>query len=106
MNFKDILNKDINKTFLNTETLAEEIDIFGIKYKGVLDFRDSIESKNKVDGIIQTEPAFLYLKNQEELIRKYKAGKIIEVNEKVYIIESVGHHMGMLLFKLIENTGY
>lgn len=106
MTFKDVLEKDIKETFLNVETLGEELDIGGTKYKGVLDFRDSIESKSKGDGINQVEPAFLYLKSTPELLKSYRVGKIIEVNEKIYLIESLGHHMGLLTFKLIENIGY
>lgn len=106
MTFKDVLKKDIEKTFLNIETLGEKIEIDGIEYKGVFDFRDSIESKSKSDGINQIEPAFLYLESTSELLKIYKVGKIMKINKKIYSIESLGHHMGLLTFKLIENIGY
>ncbi|MGL5593814.1 MULTISPECIES: hypothetical protein [Bacteria] len=106
MKFKDVLKKDIEKTFLDIEKLAEELEIDGVKHKGVLDSKENVETKVESQGIYNTDISILYILYSEELRKRCKKGRSIEINERTYVIESVAEQLGMLVVKLSENTGF
>lgn len=106
MKFKDVLKKDIEKTFLDIDKLAEELEIDGVKHKGVLDSKENVETKVESQGIYNTDISILYISYSDELKKKYKKGRPMEINEKIFIVESIAEQFGMLVFKLSENTGF
>lgn len=107
MSFKKMLEEDVDNIFLNQEEFADDINVNGNVYKGILDYKTTESAKVVVDGIYESDEANLYLKPSEEfLTSRYKKGKSIEINDETFIIKGVAKEAGMLVFKLSRNDGY
>lgn len=107
MSFKKMLEEDVDNIFLNQEEFADDINVNGSLYKGILDYKTTESAKIVVDGVYESDEANLYLKPSEEfLTSRYKKGKSIEINDETFIIKGVAKEAGMLVFKLSRNDGY
>lgn len=107
MSFKKMLEEDVDNIFLNQEEFADDINVNGNVYKGILDYKTTESAKVVVDGVYESDEANLYLKPLEEfLTSRYKKGKSIEINDETFIIKGVAKEAGMLVFKLSRNDGY
>lgn len=107
MSFKKMLEEDVDNIFLNQEEFADDINVNGNVYKGILDYKTTEAAKVVVDGVYESDEANLYLKPSEEfLTSRYKKGKSIEINDETFIIKGVAKEAGMLVFKLSRNDGY
>lgn len=107
MSFKKMLEEDVDNIFLNQEEFADDINVNGNVYKGILDYKITESAKVVVDGVYESDEANLYLKPSEEfLTSRYKKGKSIEINDETFIIKGVAKEAGMLVFKLSRNDGY
>ena len=107
MSFKNRLEEDVVNIFLNQEEFAEDIDIEGKSYKGILDYKSTESAKVVVDGVYESDEANLYVKHSEEFLEsRYKKGKSMEINDETFIIKGVAKEAGMLVFKLSRNDGY
>ncbi|MGL5458743.1 MAG: hypothetical protein ACRDBY_03910 [Cetobacterium sp.] len=107
MSFKKMLEEDVDNIFLNQEEFADDINVNGSLYKGILDYKTTESAKVVVDGVYESDEANLYLKSSEEfLTSRYKKGKSIEINDETFIIKGVAKEAGMLVFKLSRNDGY
>lgn len=107
MSFKKMLEEDVDNIFLNQEEFADDINVNGNVYKGILDYKTTESAKVVVDGVYESDEANLYLKPSEEfLTSRYKKGKSIEINDETFIIKGVAKEARMLVFKLSRNDGY
>lgn len=107
MSFKKMLEEDVDNIFLNQEEFANDINVNGNVYKGILDYKTTESAKVVVDGVYESDEANLYLKPSKEfLTSRYKKGKSIEINDETFIIKGVAKEAGMLVFKLSRNDGY
>lgn len=107
MSFKKMLEEDVDNIFLNQEEFADDINVNGNVYKGILDYKTTESAKVVIDGVYESDEANLYLKPSEEfLTSRYKKGKSIEINDETFIIKGVAKEAGMLVFKLSRNDGY
>lgn len=107
MSFKKMLEEDVDNIFLNQEEFADDINVNGNVYKGILDYKTTESAKVVVDGVYESDEANLYLKPSKEfLTSRYKKGKSIEINDETFIIKGVAKEAGMLVFKLSRNDGY
>lgn len=107
MSFKKMLEEDVDNIFLNQEEFADDINVNGSLYKGILDYKTTESAKVVVDGVYESDEANLYLKPSEDfLTSRYKKGKSIEINDETFIIKGVAKEAGMLVFKLSRNDGY
>ncbi|MEG0237434.1 MAG: hypothetical protein RSB77_04120 [Bacilli bacterium] len=107
MSFKKMLEEDVDNIFLNQEEFADDININGKSYKGVLDYRTTESAKVVVDGVNESDEANLYVKSLKEFsTARYKKGKSIEINDETFIIKGIAKEEGMLVFKLSRNDGY
>ena len=107
MSFKKMLEEDVDNIFLNQEEFADDTNVNGNLYKGILDYKTTESAKVVVDGVYESDEANLYLKPSEEfLTSRYKKGKSIEINDETFIIKGVAKEARMLVFKLSRNDGY
>lgn len=107
MSFKKMLEEDVDNIFLNQEEFADDINVNGNVYKGILDYKTTESAKVVVGGVYESDEANLYLKPSEEfLTSRYKKGKSIEINDETFIIKGMAKEAGMLVFKLSRNDGY
>lgn len=107
MSFKKMLEEDVDDIFLNQEEFADNININGNLYKGILDYKTTESAKIVVDGVYESDEVNLYLKPSEEfLTSRYKKGKSIEIDDEIFLIKGVAKEDGMLVFKLSKNDGY
>lgn len=107
MSFKKMLEEDVENIFLNQDEFADDLNINGKVYRGILDYKTTESTKVVVDGINESDEANLYVKPLEDFsTSRYKKGKSIEINDETFFIKGIAREDGMLVFKLSRNDGY
>lgn len=96
MNFKDLIKIDIEKTFINANDFAEEVNINGENYHVIIDNDTLKEHQLKIgeNGLIQNELLFHIRKS--EFVNMPFVGQIIEFNFEVYQITNISENLGVL----------
>lgn len=101
MDFKSILNKDLN-TFINTKEFAERVLLDGVEIDGVVSSTISEENKFKLGNQGSYGYGQAIYINQQEIIfktsdvsHKYKQGDRVEFNTALYEVLLVEEDLGM-----------
>lgn len=100
MNFKSILNKDLD-IFINTNEFAEKILLDGIEINGVISSTISEENKFKIGNQSYGYGQAIYINQQEVIFKtadaphKYKQGDRIELNGCLYEALLIEEDLGM-----------
>lgn len=107
MNFKDRVERDINKVFLNNKHFGSEMDVGGKVMPVTID-EDALKERNLAlikDGKLHTDDVLFYCN------KKDFSGKIPHVEQRLsfgraqYLVTSVKDDMGMLTITLRSYRG-
>lgn len=103
MNFKEMIESDLD-IFINLGEFAENINISGKSYPAIITNQPE-SSKQAYEGMLIGTDVVISLKYDEELYKKYRAGRTISINNIIYIIHNIELRDGLLTFYLIKNEG-
>lgn len=108
MKLNDLFEQDINDIFMDGLEMMESLVVDDEKINGILILESKFSTSNKKsnEGISKTDGSALFLKFNEEIYKKYKPNRTIEINDVTYIITNRSKEFGLIKLKLEEREGY
>lgn len=108
MKLNDLFEQDINDVFMDSSEMMESLVVDDEKMNGILILEPQLSTSNKKsnEGISKTDGSALFLKFNEEIYKKYKPNRTIEINDVIYIITNRSKEFGLIKLKLEEREGY
>lgn len=108
MKLNDLFEQDINDIFMDESEMMESLIVDNNKMNGILILESQLSSTKKKnhEGISKTDGTALFLKFNEEIYKKYKPNRTIEINDVTYIITNRSKEFGLIKLKLEEREGY
>lgn len=108
MNLNDLFEQDIDDVFMDGSELMQSLIVDGKLTDGILilESQFSVSNKRNLGGISKIDGTALFLKFNEEIYKKYKPKRAIEVEDVTYIITNRSREFGLIKLKLEEREGY
>lgn len=108
MKLNDLFEQDINDVFMDSSEMMESLAVDDERMNGILILEPQLSTSNKKsnEGISKTDGSALFLKFNEEIYKKYKPNRTIEINDVIYIITNRSKEFGLIKLKLEEREGY
>lgn len=108
MKLNDLFEQDIDDIFMDSSEMMESLTIDDEKMNGILILESQLSTSKKKnsEGISKTDGSALFLKFNDEIYKKYKPNRTIEINDVTYIITNRSKEFGLIKLKLEEREGY
>lgn len=99
--FKEMVANDRSEVFLNLDEFGEIYDVEGTSVQAVIDSDD--HSKNKPEAAVETSDC-RFIARVEDMPSRRQAGDLIEIEQRIYIIDQWTEDMGIATLLLTANT--
>ena len=99
--FKEMVASDRTAVFLNLDEFGEMYDVEGAQVQAVMDSDDHVTNKPEV--AVETEDC-RFMARVEDMPARRQAGDLIEIEQRIYIIEQWTEDMGIATLHLKMNS--